>query len=135
MHLLGDHWDWIAAVAKWYSRPLLFVGDVDRASQFYVEQLGFSEAWRHIEDGKALIAQVDRDGCELILSSQWPERAPNGIIFLSLEPEDVRSVRADLEERGVKVREGWWGYPLMVVEDPDGNELWFPTNNAGSFTD
>jgi catechol 2,3-dioxygenase-like lactoylglutathione lyase family enzyme len=118
-------------VGKWYSRPLLFVGDIDRASRFYVTQLGFTETWRHAEDGKPLIAQVERDGCELILSSQWPERPSNGIIFISLEGKDVNSIRAGFEAEGVSVKEGWWGYPLMIVEDPDGNELWVPTNNAG----
>jgi hypothetical protein len=31
-----------------------------------------------------------------------------------------------LEGRGVDVKDGQWGYPLMVLTDPDGNELYFP---------
>jgi catechol 2,3-dioxygenase-like lactoylglutathione lyase family enzyme len=117
-------------MGKWYSRPLIFVSDLDRASEFYVGQLGFKEAWRHGEDGHEFVAQVERDGCELILSSQWPERVSNAIIFVSLETKDVDPVRASLEAKGLSIREGWWGYPLMIVEDPDGNEIWIPTNNA-----
>jgi catechol 2,3-dioxygenase-like lactoylglutathione lyase family enzyme len=109
---------------------VIFVSDLDRATEFYVGQLGFSEAWRHGEDGTAFVAQIERGGCELILSSQWPERVSNGIIFISLDAQDVNAVRAELEAQGVKLREGWWGYPLMIVDDPDGNELWIPTNNA-----
>ena len=115
-------------MGKWYSRPVISVSDLDRACQFYVKELGFREAWRHAEEGNAFVAQVDRDGCELILSSQWPERAANAIIFVSLESDDVSAIRAEFEAKGVKVREGWWGYPLMIVDDPDGNELWIPTN-------
>jgi hypothetical protein len=40
--------------------------------------------------------------------------------------ETLHSVRAELEGRGVSVANGSWGYPLMVVHDPDGNELYFP---------
>jgi hypothetical protein len=25
----------------------------------------------------------------------------------------------------VEVNDGWWGYQLAIVEDPDGNELFF----------
>jgi hypothetical protein len=35
-------------------------------------------------------------------------------------------VRAELEGRAVAVEDGRWGYPLMIVRDPDGNELYFP---------
>jgi hypothetical protein len=35
-------------------------------------------------------------------------------------------VRADFEARGVNVQDGWWGYKLMVIDDPDGNQLFFP---------
>jgi len=108
----------------------LFVSDLDRSTEFYINQLGFKEVWRHAKKGEAFVAQVDRNGCELILSSQWPERISNAIIFVSLDATDVHIVRAELESKAVAVREGWWGYPLMIVEDPDGNELWIPTNNA-----
>ena len=26
----------------------------------------------------------------------------------------------------MNLKEGWWGYKLMIVEDPDGNQLYFP---------
>jgi hypothetical protein len=34
--------------------------------------------------------------------------------------------RADLESRGVALKDDFWGFDTMVVEDPDGNELFFP---------
>jgi catechol 2,3-dioxygenase-like lactoylglutathione lyase family enzyme len=112
-------------VGRWYSRPVLFVSDIDRSTEFYVNRLGFTEAWRHVDDGQALVAQVDRTGCELILSCQWPDKVGTGLMFLSLNPDVLRSVRAEFEERGVDVKDGWWGYKLMIIEDPDGNQLYF----------
>jgi hypothetical protein len=35
------------------------------------------------------------------------------------------ALRAELEARGVPVKEGSWGYRLLVVDDPDGNQLFF----------
>lgn len=117
---------------RWYSRPVLFVADLDRASRFFVEQLGFSEAWRHSEDNKAIVAQVERSGCELILSCQWPQKAGAGLIFISLDPADVTSTRRSFEAAGVKVHDGWWGYPIIIVNDPDGNALYFPCSSVTS---
>ena len=70
--------------------------------------------------------QVSREGCELILSSQWPERVGHGLIFVSLDDGVIDGLRAELEGRGVEVEDGEWGYRLMVVRDPDGNTLYFP---------
>ena len=58
---------------QWYARPVLFVSDLDRSLGFYVDRLGFEERWRHEDAGKLLVAQVERRGCELILSSQEPD--------------------------------------------------------------
>jgi catechol 2,3-dioxygenase-like lactoylglutathione lyase family enzyme len=110
----------------WYARPVLFVADIDRSVEFYVKQLGFSNPWRYEEEGKTWVAQVERRGCELILSSQWPEKVGNGLLFISLDVEVLDALRAELEGRGVDVKDGRWGYRLMVVVDPDRNELYFP---------
>jgi hypothetical protein len=69
---------------------------------------------------------VDRQDCELILSCQEPDRTGRGRVFVSLDVAVLDAVRAELEGRGVSVEDGWWGYRLMIVRDPDGNELYFP---------
>jgi hypothetical protein len=106
-----------------------------------VDQLGFTSAWRHAEGGKTLVAQVDRQGCALILSCQWPEKVGKGLMFISLnvepwsrpaEVEAVDALRAEFESKGVPIKDGWWGYRLLVVEDPDGNLLYFPYPNAAT---
>src|SRR5436305_790900 len=117
---------------QWYSRPVLFVSNVEASVAFYVKQLGFREHWRYEEGGKAWIAQVDRAGCELILASPLsfspplPNNIGQGLMFISLDPPVLDAARAELEGRGVAIKEGSWGYHLMVISDPDGNQLYFP---------
>ena len=112
--------------SKWYTRPIVCVSDVERSLAFYIDRLGFAEAWRHADDGQLLVAQVDRAGCELILCSQWPEKVGSARIFVSLDPEVLAAARAEFQSRGAEVKDGWWGYKLAIVEDPDGNQLYFP---------
>jgi uncharacterized glyoxalase superfamily protein PhnB len=118
-------------VSDWFARPVLFVNDVDRSIDFYVDQLGFTKSWRYEEEGKARVAQVDRQGCALILSSQWPNKVGTGLMFISLDVEVLHELRAELENKGVDVKDGYWGYPLMVIRDLDGNELYFNYPSEG----
>ncbi|MES1158385.1 MAG: glyoxalase superfamily protein [Terricaulis silvestris] len=113
-------------MSAWYSRQVWFVADVESAVAFYVAKLGFAESWRHVEEGKLLVAQVAREGCELILSCQWPEKVGKGMMFISLSREDFAVLRPELEANGVAVKDGWWGYSCLIVDDPDGNQLYFP---------
>src|SRR5271154_3404101 len=53
-------------VHRWYTRPVLFVGDVNRALGFYVDTLGFEKRW-HEGNGAGGVCQVDRGECEIIL--------------------------------------------------------------------
>ena len=112
---------------EWYSRPVLFVSDMDRALDFHVKQFGLTENWRfEAEGGKASVAQVARPGIELILAAESPEKMGKGLMFISLDGDDaVDALRAELEGRGVDVKEGVWGYRVMVITDPDGNEFYF----------
>lgn len=113
-------------MAGWYSRPVWSVADTARSLDFYASKLGFTEAWRYEENGRLLIVQVDREGCELILSSQWPERIGRGLVFVSLDLDVLEALRVELTAKGVEVKDGRWGYRLAVVADPDGNQLFFP---------
>ncbi len=121
-------------VTDWFARPIINVKDVEASLRFYTEKLGFSIPWRYDEDGKAYVAQVDRQGCSLILAKTWPEKIGKGLMFISLnvEPETreaataaLDALRGELEGRGVPVKDGSWGYRLLVIDDPDGNQLLF----------
>ena len=113
-------------MASWYSRPVLFVADVERSLAFYVDQLGFRVDWSFKQEDKLFIAQVARSDCEIILSSQWPDKNGKGMLFISLDLDVLKATRAEFEAKGVAVRDGWWGYDTAIVDDPDGNVLYFP---------
>ena len=111
---------------NWYSRPVFFVTDVDKSVDFYVTQLGFKQAWRFESEGKVPVGQVNRQGCELILYSEWPDKVGKGLMFISLDEDELNSLRVELEGRGVEVKDAHWGYHVMAIVDPDGNQLYFP---------
>ncbi|HXM15558.1 MAG TPA: glyoxalase superfamily protein [Candidatus Eremiobacteraceae bacterium] len=116
----------------WFGRPVLHVKDVDASVRFYVERLGFTSPWRYEENGKGHVAQVEGLGCALILADTWPDKAGKGLMFISLNAENIEAqvagldaLRVELESKGVAVKEGSWGYRVLVVDDPDGNQLFF----------
>jgi catechol 2,3-dioxygenase-like lactoylglutathione lyase family enzyme len=127
-------------MTDWFARPVLHVTDVETSLRFYVDRLGFTCPWHFDKDG---VAQVDRQGCALILAETWPEKIGKGLMFISLNVEPATheaaiaaldALRAELEAKGVPVKDGSWGYRLMVVDDPDGNQLFFnyPSETASS---
>ena len=128
-------------MTEWFARPVLHVSNVEDSLRFYVDRLGFRVPWRGGVDpatGHADVAQVNRQGCALILCEHWPEKVGKGLMFMSLnvepstheaEVEAVDALRAELEAHGVLVKDGFWGYRVLVVEDLDGNQLFFPYPN------
>ncbi len=137
-------------MTEWFARPVLHVKDVEASLRFYTSRLGFTSPWRYDEDGRAYVAQVDRQGCALILADTWPEKVGKGLMLISLnvKPETsetatrkaaiaaLDALRVELEAKGIPVKEGSWGYRLLVVDDPDGNQLFFnyPAETASGKT-
>jgi uncharacterized glyoxalase superfamily protein PhnB len=127
-------------MSEWFGRAVLHVKDAEGSLRFYVERLGFTSPWRYEEGGRVYVAQVERQGCAFILADTWPEKTGKGLIFISLnaEPEQqvaaLDALRVEFEAKGVAVKDGSWGYRLLVVDDPDGNQLFFnyPAENAAS---
>ena len=91
---------------QWYTRPVLFVED----------------------DGKGTVCQVNRAGCEIILCED-PVRRDKARLFVSLTEEGIAELRREIVERSVSIRKSWWGYDVVQIDDPDGNELLFPLPN------
>jgi catechol 2,3-dioxygenase-like lactoylglutathione lyase family enzyme len=111
-------------VHRWYTRPVFFVADVNRAVRFYVDVLGFEKAW-HTGDGAGKVSQVNHGECEIILCEDATRR-DKGRLFIELTAEGLTDLRREFRERAVPTRETWWGYDTLQVDDPDGNELLFP---------
>ena len=111
---------------SWYMRPVLFVADVNRAIQFYVRLLGFEKSW-HEGDGAGKVCQVKRAECEIILCEDMA-RTDKARLFVSLTHEGLTELRREMVERSVPNEMFWWGYDVIKVVDPDGNELLFPVS-------
>jgi len=103
----------------WYMRPVFFVSDIQLARNFYIDKLGFVMKWQSPE-GK--VCQVDRGSGEIILSED-DARKDKGRLFLELTREGLDQLRKEIEERSVSTNKMWWGYDVLCIEDPDGNEL------------
>jgi len=116
VHSAADH--------RWYSRPVLFVADLNRALHFYVDALGFEKKW-HADDGAGPVCQVNRSDCEIILCQDLARR-DKARLFIELTADGLRDFRRELAERSVPNEATWWGYDTTQVNDPDGNELLFP---------
>ena len=106
---------------------MFFVVDVNRALRFYVEMLGFEKAW-HEGDGAGTVCRVNHGECEIILC-QDAARRDKARLFVELTPEGLADLRRQLVERSVPSKESWWGYDVVQVDDPDGNELLFPVSD------
>lgn len=109
---------------RWYARPVFFVGDVKRAIRFYVDMLGFEKVW-HEADGAGTVCQVNRGECEIILCEDTA-RTDKARLFVELTAEGLEDLRREFIARAVPTKETWWGYDTLQVDDPDGNELFFP---------
>ena len=111
-------------VHQWYTRPVLFVGDINRALRFYVDMLGFEKSW-HEGDGAGKVCQVNHGECEIILCEDVTRR-DKGRLFIELTADGLADLRRELAERSVLSKERWWGNDTIQIDDPDGNELFFP---------
>ncbi|HEU0054073.1 MAG TPA: glyoxalase superfamily protein [Longimicrobium sp.] len=112
---------------RWYTRPVFFVADVERALRFYVDMLGFEKSW-HTGDGTGGVCQVNHGECEIILCEDSTRR-DKARLFIELTPAGLAELRRELDERSVPFTETWWGYDSLQVTDPDGNELLFPISD------
>ena len=109
---------------RWYARPVLFVSDVQGALRFYIDKLGFEKRW-HSSDGKGKVCQVNRGECEIILCEDAARR-DKGRLFVELTRDGLDELRHEIAERSVPTQNAWWGYDVIRIADPDGNELLFP---------
>jgi catechol 2,3-dioxygenase-like lactoylglutathione lyase family enzyme len=105
---------------------VLFVADVNRALRFYVNLLGFEKRW-HEGDGAGKVCQVNRAECEIILCEDGA-RTDKGRLFVELTPDGLAELRREIVERSIPHERSWWGYDVIKVVDPDGNELLFPAS-------
>lgn len=117
---------------RWYTRPVLFVSDVNRALGFYVDVLGFEKRW-HEDDGAGGVCQVNRSECEIILCED-SSRSGKARLYVELTADGLNALRREIVEHSVASEKSWWGSDVVKIVDPDGNELLFPAEFQNQHT-
>ncbi len=114
-------------MSNWYSRPVFFVKNVELAIEFYTQKLDFTLVWNHSENGKILVAQVSKFDLEIILTLD-EEKCGKGRIFISLEEDETKALKEEIESKSIVSKEINWGMPIIKILDIDGNELFFASD-------
>ena len=75
--------------------------------------------------------RLGRDGAlqqgayEIILCED-ATRSGKARLFVELTADGLTELRRELADRSVPSKKAWWGYDVLQIDDPDGNELLFP---------
>ena len=106
------------------------VSDVDRAKEFYVDQVGFGLD-HDISPGPGMrVVQMTPPGspCSVVIGAGMPLGDPGSTKGPQLVVSDIDAARAALAERGVQISdvqqlgpEGAPGSRFAFFNDPDGN--------------
>jgi predicted enzyme related to lactoylglutathione lyase len=100
------------------------VSDVDRAKNFYTEQVGFNLDHDHQVSDQLRFVQLTPPGSGCSISMGPPSgMAPGSVQGLQLVVPDIEAAHAELSGRGVEVGEIQdlpWG-SFVFFSDPDGN--------------
>lgn len=111
-------------MSELYARAVFLVSDLERSRRFYTERLGFTLDW----DSNQGVLQVGLLGFGLILNQAGDDtraRTGHGRVFIGLEDDQGEPVRRHFTAHGIPTRRVEWGRPTLVIDDPDGNELFF----------
>jgi predicted enzyme related to lactoylglutathione lyase len=96
---------------------LLPVADIDRAVQFYRDQVGFELDHDTTNEHMHVVQLTPRgSGCSIVIGDLPAQRemAPGSMRGLQLVVSDAEAARAELTERGVECSE------MVVLDERDG---------------
>jgi catechol 2,3-dioxygenase-like lactoylglutathione lyase family enzyme len=101
------------------------VTDVDRAKQFYVDQLGFNADVDATVSEEVRFVQLTPPGsaCSIAIGLGITDAAPGSVRGMQVVVDDVAKAREELADHGVEVsdvQEFPWG-KFVYFTDPDGN--------------
>jgi len=101
------------------------VTDVDRAKDFYVNQVGFSADHDHQVNEALRFVQLTPPGsaCSVVLGTGITDMTPGSQKGVQVVVEDVEAARQHLVANGItasEVTEQPWG-SFVTFSDPDGN--------------
>ena len=122
------------------AEPQLFAHDIDVASDFYTQKLGFSVAFSYGEP--TFYRQVFRDGARLNIRLVGAEvvdplrRDSEQLLSASITLDDAQSLYREYEAAGVEfvqpLKTEPWGARTFIVRDPAGNMILFAGNGESA---
>ena len=117
--------------------PMIAVGSVDAARDFYVDKLGFQHVMGMVgKDGQLDFVSVVMGGARVMLTRAQatdarPAKQP---VEFYMQVENVDAYHDIVKKNGVGISDPltqqWWGDKTFKVIDPNGYQLWFYTNVA-----
>ena len=116
---------------RWYTRAIVPVANVQRSVDFYA-RLGFREDWRHAEANDLLVAQVSRQGCELLLSCQWPDRNGSALTTTTKLIALFKITASSAAKRNKPIRNGKRNSAPPRPISPPSEPTPLPTRNASN---
>ena len=104
---------------------ILPVTDIDRAKNFYVDQIGFNADHDHTVSDEVRFVQLTPpgSGCSIAFGKGLTDADPGSVQGLFLVVDDIEAARAHLLGNGVEVGPvdvQPWGH-FLYFADPDGN--------------
>jgi catechol 2,3-dioxygenase-like lactoylglutathione lyase family enzyme len=101
------------------------VSDVDRAKDFYVNQVGFNPDHDHTINEELRFVQLTPpgSGCSIAIGVGLTDAEPGSVKGMQLVVADIEAAREELRGRGLDcgdVQDFPWGRFLFFA-DPDGN--------------
>ena len=109
--------------------PILRIFSIEKAREFYIDYLGFKEAWSHtFESNTPIYLQVSLGDIVLHLSEHHGDGTPGSAIYIPMEGID--EYHGALSAKNYKylrpgIIEQDWGTREMYLTDPFGNKLRF----------
>jgi catechol 2,3-dioxygenase-like lactoylglutathione lyase family enzyme len=125
LHLADDAERQIVAMDWKLELVSIPVTDVDRAKDFYVNQVGFSADHDHQVDDLLRFVQLTPPGsaCSVVMGTGISDMTPGSQRGVQVVVEDVKAAREHLIANGVAASEvdvQPWG-SFVTFGDPDGN--------------
>jgi len=104
---------------------ILPVTDVDRARDFYANQIGFNIDHDHVVSDEIRFVQLTPPGsaCSISIGKGITEAVPGSVQGLLMVVDDIEAAREHLLGNGVEVSPvdvQPWGH-FLYFSDPDGN--------------
>ena len=117
---------------------ILPVTDVDRARDFYANQIGFHVDHDHVVSDEIRFVQLTPpgSGCSIAIGKGLTDAEPGSVQGLQIVVDDIEAARTQLLENGVDIGPvdiQPWGH-FLYFADPDGNRWniqYIPSRNQG----